>query len=59
MTKHNLIDKYFNNFTNFNSNNLSLKEEFNTFNFYTSQNLKSPKLSYDNFNYGKEGSLKN
>jgi hypothetical protein len=32
LIKHNLFEKYFNNFTNFNSNNLTLKEGFNTYN---------------------------
>ncbi len=32
LIKHNLFEKYFNNFTNFNSNILTLKEGFNTYN---------------------------
>ena len=32
LIKHNLFDKYFKNYTNFNSNNYSLKECFNTYN---------------------------
>ena len=31
LLKHNLFEKYFNNFTNFNSNNYSFKEGFNTY----------------------------
>jgi hypothetical protein len=31
LIKHNLFEKYFNNFTNFNSNILTLKEGFNTY----------------------------
>lgn len=43
LIKHGLLEKYFNNFSNFNSNNSSLKEGFNT--YYTGNNSNKNKLS--------------
>lgn len=48
--RHQLIDKYFNNFSNFNSNSLSLKENFNTFNNLRRKSF-SPAMSLDGKSY--------
>lgn len=39
LNKHQLIEKYFSNFTNFNTNSFSFKESFNTYNNLNRSNL--------------------